>query len=56
MTAQGPKAAFQKYRSHVNAPKHQLMRIVSDLRFAGSVRKADSLENIIRRLEDWQNR
>lgn len=50
------KAAFEKYRSHVNTPKHALINIVRSMRTEGSGRKADSLENIIRSLEEWQNR
>lgn len=40
----------------VNTPKHALMRIVSDLKFKGANAKAASLENLVRRLEEWQHK
>jgi len=50
-----PKAqAHRRAAGAVNTPKHKLIDIVAQLRTAGANGKANSLENIIRRLEEWQ--
>jgi hypothetical protein len=38
-----------------NEPKHRLMGLVVALRHEGCARKAQALDNIIGRLEAWQN-
>lgn len=49
-------AAIRHAKSEASSPKSRLISLASDLRRAGSNREANSLENIIARLEEWQNR
>lgn len=42
-------------QTEANSPKERLMRIADELREIGAIRKANSLETIIEKLEIWQN-
>lgn len=41
--------------SDANAAKNRLLKIVDDLRVAGGIREANSLEKIVEKLERWQH-
>ncbi len=40
----------------INVAKERLMRVASELEDAGGIREAKSLETIIWKLEEWQNK
>ena len=50
------KQRIEQLKSDVNIPKHKLMDIVNKLYECGAVREAKYLENIIIKLEIWQNK
>lgn len=46
----------QRIKSEINPAKERLMRAADELREAGAIRDANSLETIIEKLEIWQNK
>ena len=46
---------IENLQYEANKPKEALMKIADELFEAGAVRKAKSLETIVKNLEIWQN-
>lgn len=47
---------IENIKKQANSPKHRLMELENELREIGAIRKANSLNVIIGKLESWQNR
>lgn len=48
--------AIEQGQRDANTPKERLMEIANKLEEEGAIRQARSLETIIARLEEWQNK
>lgn len=49
-------AEIRNLQMDANVAKERLMRIADELREIGAIRKANTLETIIEKLEIWQNK
>ena len=47
---------IQKIKEEANTAKDRLIRAMDELREMGAIREANSLETIIIKLEQWQNK
>lgn len=47
---------IQNIKSEANSAKEKLIRAADELREIGAIREAKSLETIIMKLEQWQNK
>lgn len=47
---------IEHLKSEASSPKDRLLEITSSLYDAGAIREAKSLETIIAKLEEWQNK